>query len=208
MSTWGVDKMSKNEKGSILITALIFMLVLSFMLMAYLDMSSTGLKQTLYTEQAKKAFYIADGGMSYTTHIIDRILSEKSMPPAGVYPTNVVSFNDDGAGNDNDGDGMSLVEELLGFANPSDNIINSPDITITFTGNNKAYLNLGKVGSVDFTGTTSGEFASGYEGIGAGAASGGVYYYIQVDSLGKTEFGSKSNILGVYRKVLGVSGGK
>ncbi|MCX7770517.1 MAG: hypothetical protein N2202_05480, partial [Proteobacteria bacterium] len=186
--------MANNERGSILITSLIFMLVLSFMLMAYLDMSSTGLKQVLYTEQAKKAFYVADGGMTYTTHIIDRILSEKSMPPAGVYPADVVSFNDDGAGNDNDGDGKSLVDEILGFANPNDNNIDSPDITITFSGNNKAYLNLAKVGSVDFTGTTSGEFASGYEGIGAGAASGGVYFYIQVDSLGKTEFGSKANI--------------
>lgn len=200
--------MLNNEKGSVLITSLIFMLVLSFMLMAYLDMSSTGLKQSLYSEQAKKAFYIADGGMTFTTHIIDRILSEKSMPPAGVYSADVVSFNDDGAGNDNDGDGKGLVDELLGFANPSDDIINSPDITITLSSNNKAYINLGKVGSVDFTGTTSGEFASGYEGIGAGAASGGVYFYIQVDSLGKTEFGSKSNILGIYRKVLGISGGK
>lgn len=200
--------MLNNEKGSILITSLIFMLVLSFMLMAYLDMSSTGLKQTLYTEQAKKAFYIADGGMTYTTHIIDRILSEKSMPPAGVYSPDTVTFNDDGSGNDNDGDGKGLVDELLGFASPNDDIINSPDITVTLSGNNKAFMNLGKVGSIDFTGTTSGEFASGYEGIGAGAASGGVYFYIQVDSLGKTEFGSKSNILGIYRKVLGISGGK
>jgi hypothetical protein len=171
-------------------------------------MSSTGIKQALYTEQAKKAFYIADGGMIYTTHIIDRILSEKSMPPVGVYPADVVSFNDDGISNDNDGDGKGLVDELLGFANPNDSVVNSPDITITYNGENKAFLNLGKVGSVDFTGTTSGEFASGYEGIGAGAASGGVYFYLQVDSLGKSDFGSKSNIIGIYRKVLGISGGK
>ncbi len=200
--------MSNKENGSILITALIFMLLLSFMLMAYLDMSSTGIKQMLYAEQAKQAFYIADGGLNYTTHIVDRILSEKSIPPAGAYPANIVTFNDDGTGNDNDGDGKSLVEELLGFAVPNDDVINSPDITITVKNGNKAFINLGKVGSVDFTGTTSGEFASGYEGIGAGAASGGVYYYIQIESLGKTELNAKSNVLGIYRKVLGISGGK
>jgi hypothetical protein len=196
----------RNNRGSILITALIFMMVLSFMLMAFLDMSSTGLKQTLYMEQAKKAFYIADGGLTYTTSIIDRILSEKSIPPAGVYPSDVVIFND-GLGNDNDGDGYSLVEELLGFTNPNDNVADTPDLTI-ITGNDRAYIDLAKVGSVDFTGVTSGEFASGYEGIGAGAASGGIYYYIKVDSLGRTELGSKANIYAIYRKVLGVSGGK
>ncbi len=54
----------KREKGSILITSLIFMFVMSLMLMAFLDLTTTGLKQTTYSEQSKKAFYIADGGLT------------------------------------------------------------------------------------------------------------------------------------------------
>lgn len=199
--------MKLNERGSILITALIFMMVISFMLIAFLDMSTTGLKQMLYSEQSKKAFYVADGAMTYSTHIIDRIMSEKSMPPAGVYPTDEVIFKDDGSGNDNDGDGKSLVDEMLGFAQPNDDVFNTPDITIKM-GNNEANIDIKRVGSTEFTGTASGEFASGYEGISGGMASGGALIYLQVESLGKTEWGSKSNILGIYRKVLGISGGK
>lgn len=193
-----------TERGSILITALIFMMVMTFMLIAFLDMSTVGIKQTVVSEEAKKAFYLADGGLSTVAKVVERVFSEKSIPAAEVFPQ--VTFNDNGAGADNDGDGYGLMEELLGFTNSNDDPINTPDITIN-VGDDKVFVALRKIGSTGFTGATSGEFASGYEGIGAGAASGGTYNYIEVDAVGKTGFGAKSNILGIYRKVAGVSGG-
>lgn len=186
--------MLNNEKGSILITSLIFMLVLSFMLMAYLDMSSTGLKQSLYSEQAKKAFYIADGGLVVAGNAIDVIISEKGITDVVTkkFPSTLVEFNNN-----------NVYDELMGPA-----VSDIPlDMTIKLN-DNLAYIDIRKVGQAEFAAGSSGEFASGYEGIGGGMASGGIYLYYSLESIGKTPLGSKSAIMGVYRKVTGVGGGK
>ncbi len=184
----------KNEKGSILITALMFMLVLSFMLMAFLDMSNIGLRQSLYSEEAKKAFYIADGGLTVVGSAIDMIISEKGITDVvrAKYPSNLVEFNNN-----------NIYDELMGPA-----VSDIPlDMTVKLD-NSIATVDIRRVGSVEFAAGTSGEFASGYEGIGGGMASGGVYLFYNVDVVGKSPLGSKSNIMGVYRKVTGVGGGR
>lgn len=183
----------KNEKGSILITALIFMMVMSFMLMAFLEMSTTSLKQTTYAEQAKKAFYVADGGLTVTGSIIDMIISEKGITEAvtNKFTSNLVEFNNE-----------NLYEELMGPA--------ASDVPLDMTvklGESHATIDIRKVGSAEFAAGTSGEFASGYEGIGGGMSAGGVYLFYNVDVVGKSPLGSKSGIMGIYRKVTGVGGG-
>jgi len=184
----------RSNRGSILITALIFMMVLSFMLMAFLDMSSTGLKQTLYMEQAKKAFYVADGGLTVAGNAIDLIISEKGITDVVItkLPPTLIEFNN-----------INIYDELMGPA-----VSDIPlDMTIKLD-DSIATVDIRRVGSVEFAGGTSGEFASGYEGIGGGMASGGVFLFYNVDVVGKSPLGSKSNIMGIYRKVSGVGGGK
>lgn len=183
----------KNEQGSILITALIFMMVMTFMLMGFLEMSTTGLKQTTYTEQAKKAFYVADGGLTVSGSAIDMVISEKGVTDAvrTKFPSSLVEFNNN-----------NLYDELMGPAAsdvPLDLTIKLLDATAT--------VDIRKVGSAEFAAGTSGEFASGYEGIGGGMSAGGIYLFYNVDVVGKSVLGSKSNIMGIYRKVTGVGGG-
>ncbi len=183
----------KKERGSILITALIFMLVMTFMLMAFLDMSTTGLKQTTYAEQAKKAFYVADGGLTVSGTVIDMIISEKGI--TGVvtnkFPSSLVEFNNN-----------NLYDELMGPA--------ASDVPLDMTiklGDATATVDIRKVGAAEFAAGSSGEFASGYEGIGGGMAAGGVYLFYNVDVVGNSPLGSKSGLMGIYRKVAGVGGG-
>lgn len=182
-----------SERGSILITSLIFMLVLSFMLLAYLDMATIGIKQTVYSEQAKKAFYLADGGLTYAGNVIDYVISEKGV--TGVvtakFPSTQVSF-----------DNANLYAELMGPA-ASDLLL---DLTIKM-GANSTTIDVKKVGRAEFAAGSSGEFASGYEGIGGGMAAGGIYLFYGIDAVGKSELGSKANVYGIYRKVTGVGGG-
>ncbi|GAB4433178.1 MAG: hypothetical protein OHK0040_03580 [bacterium] len=183
----------RNERGSILITALIFMLVMTFMLMGFLEMSTTGLKQTTYAEQAKKAFYIADGGLTVAGSAIDMIISEKGVTTVvtNKFPSSLIEFNNN-----------NLYDELMGPAAsdvPLDMTVKLLDATAT--------VDIRKVGSAEFAAGTSGEFASGYEGIGGGMSAGGIYLFYNVDVVGRSTLGSKSNIMGIYRKVTGVGGG-
>ncbi len=183
----------RNERGSILITSLIFMMVMTFMLMAFLDMSTTGLKQTTYAEQAKKAFYVADGSLYLTGSVVDMIISEKGITDVVTrrFPSSIVEFNNN-----------NIYDELMGPA--------ASDIPLDMTikmGDSNATIDIRKVGSAEFAGGTSGEFASGYEGLGGGMSAGGIYLFYQIDAVGKTSVGSKSGVMGVYRKVIGVGGG-
>lgn len=183
----------RNEKGSILITSLIFMLVLTIMLMAFLDMSKTGLKQTTYAEETKKAFYIADGGLTVSGSAIDMIISEKGVTSVvtSKFPSTLLEFNNN-----------NLYDELMGPA--------ASDVPLDMTvklGTATATVDVRKVGSAEFAAGTSGEFASGYEGIGGGMGAGGIYLFYNVDVVGRSTLGSKSNIMGIYRKVVGVGGG-
>lgn len=183
----------KEERGSILITALIFMMAMSFMLIAFLDLSNIGLKQIVYSEQAKKAFYIADGGLTYSGAVIDMVISEKGITDAVTtkFPSSLVEFNN---GN--------IYDELMGPA--------ASDVPLDMTikmGENTAKVDIKKVGSAEFAAGSSGEFASGYEGIGGGMSTGGIYLFYNVDVVGKSTLGSKSNIMGIYRKVAGLGGG-
>lgn len=183
----------KNEKGSILITALIFMLVMTFMLIAFLEMSSMGLKQTTYAEHAKKAFYVADGALTVSGSAIDMIISEKGVTDVvtNKFPPSLIEFNND-----------NIYEELMG---PS--VSDIPlDMTVK-SGDSFASVDIKKIGSAEFAAGTSGEFASGYEGIGGGMSAGGIYLFYSVDVVGRTPLGSKSAIMGIYRKVTGVGGG-
>lgn len=183
----------RGERGSMLIIAIMFMLIMSFMLMGFLEMSTTGLKQTTYAEQAKKAFYVADGGLTVTGSVIDMIISEKGITDTvtNKFPTSLVEFNNN-----------NIYDELMGPAAsdvPLDMTVKLPDGTAT--------VDIRKIGSAEFAGGTSGEFASGYEGIGGGMSAGGVYLFYNVDVVGRTSLGSKSGLLGIYRKVIGVGGG-
>ncbi len=183
----------KKEKGSILITALIFMLVMSFMLMAFLDLTTTGLKQVTYSEQAKKAFYIADGGLTIAGSVVDMIVSEKGISDVVKkrFTSSLVDFNN-----------PNLYDELMGPA-ASDVPL---DLTVKLL-NSEAKIDIRKIGSAEFASGTSGEFASGYEGLGGGMSAGGVILFYSIDSVGVSPLGSKSNIMGIYRKVAGVGGG-
>lgn len=183
----------KKERGSILITALIFMMVMSFMLIAFLDLSNLGFKQTVYSEEAKKAFYIADGGLTYSGTVVDMVISEKGITDAVTtkFPSSLVEFNN-----------TNLYDELMGPAAsdvPLDMTIKMDEATAT--------VDIKKVGSAEFATGSSGEFASGYEGIGGGMSTGGVYLFYNIDVVGMSTSGSKSNVMGIYRKVTGVGGG-
>lgn len=185
--------MARRDAGSILITTLIFMFVLSFMLMAYLDMSTTALKQTTYAEQTKKAFYLADGSVTYAGKMIDTLLTSYDCTR---FSTDFSAVSLQG--------GLTCDQFIsnlrLGVST------SGREAVVTF-GEGSAQLDVQKVGSAEFSGISSGEFASGYEGIGGGAASGGVFLFFGIDSIGKSTLGAKSNIYGVYRKVPGMSGG-
>ncbi len=183
----------RNERGSILITALIFMLVMTFMLMAFLDMSTTDIKQTTYAEQAKKAFYVADGGLTVSGSVIDMIVSEKGVTDAvtNKFPSSILEINNN-----------NIYDELMGPA-----VSDIPlDMTVKLSGAT-ATVDIRKVGSAEFAAGSSGEFASGYEGIGGGMSAGGIYLFYNVDVVGNSELGSKAGLMGVYRKVTGVGGG-
>ena len=94
----------------------------------------------------------------------------------------------------------TFYRELMGF----DSNDSSRDVRFVVTGYS-VDVDVSRLGVQYITGGGV-EFGSGSEGIGVGSV-GGVAILYDMDSLGSGPNSSAVNIAGVYRKVLGVSGG-
>jgi hypothetical protein len=195
-----------NDRGVVLVFALVLMLVLTIIGSSATMTSQVDLKISGNTKVIRTSFYVADGGIMMSPKVIGRIITDRALPPASQTP--LIAYDDYAAV----GDDPVLLKKIMGFT--MDSAYQSADDSTTDI--SMAQGTLGNM-AIDITRTAthylSGggvEFAAGTEGVGVGgAASAAIIYNIASrGTVGTPNKTTESDIVARYRKVAGVAGGR
>jgi len=180
-----------GEQGSVMVVALVILVLLT--IIGISATTTTNIEtQIAGNEKVQKiAFYAADSGVPTSAKLISNMIDSQTQPTlAAVTYTAVEDVTD------------PLLRQVMGYDDYDDG---SRDVTFTF-GNTRARADIERT-RTEFLAGGGVEFASGAEGVGGGAAGGGVAVFYDIDSLGEGPSNSQSNIVAGYRKVVGVAGG-
>jgi len=191
-----VGQLIGNDRGVVLIFALLIMLVLTIIGSSATMTSQIDLKISGNTKVIRTSFYVADGGIMMAPKVIGRIITDRALPDLAATP--LLTYDTD-----------NLLEKIMGYIDDDDPGTDTTDIV----------MNQGTLGSmaVDLTRVAtrylSGggvEFAAGTEGVGVGgAASAAILYHLASrGTVGTAPKTTTSEIVARYRKVAGVAGGR
>jgi hypothetical protein len=201
-----LSRMVGNDRGVVLVFALVLMLVLTIIGSSATMTSQVDLKISGNTKVIRTSFYVADGGIMLSPKVIGRIITDRALPSASQTP--LLAYDDYAAV----GEDPVLLKKIMGFA--MDNAYQSADASTT-----DISMDQGTLGNmaIDITRMAtqylSGggvEFAAGTEGVGVGgAASAAIIYNIASrGTVGTAPKTTESDIIAQYRKVAGVAGGR
>ena len=179
-------RVRNNEEGSVLVISLLMLALLTVIGIAATTTSRIELQFSGNNRFHKSALYHADSGVYTAPKLVSACIDEAAEQAiaSGSYTP------DDG----------TFYREVMGY-DPHDA---APDVQFVLSGFN-VDVDVNRLGQVTIPGGST-EFGSGSEGVGSGSISGiGVLY--GMDSLGHGPAFARSNVAGVYRKVIGVAGG-
>lgn len=184
-------KTVENERGMVLVIALLLMLVASVIGIFGVN---TGVMETRIAGNERLSnlvFYIAEGGTDIGPVVINDVIANYCIPGYGSEMT--IDPN--------------LMSEILGAAdNDPDTAALSPDMRIDLGDQKRMDIDVDRLYAKVLQGGGA-EFLSGYDGIGSGGSAGGstgIFY--RIDSLGSGPLNSRANVETAYRKVANVGG--
>ncbi len=177
----------ESEKGMVLIVSLLLLLVATVVGITALSTSTTKVMIAGNQRLSEMNFSSADGGISASTPIIETTAYDRAVSATySADPDITIS--------------LDFTNEITGaLAQDGDTASVSPDIQFAL-GNTTVSVDVDYL----YAGSPAGsaiEFASGYEGFGKGAGSGGAEVYYTVNSLSQGDAGSESGVFAVYRYV-------
>ena len=201
------SRMVGNDRGVVLVFALVLMLVLTIIGSSATMTSQIDLKISGNTKVIRTSFYVADGGIMLSPKVIGRIITDRALPPASQTP--LLAYDDYVAAV---GEDPVLLKKIMGFTMDSDyqsNDDSTTDISMDQGTLGNMAINITRM-STQYLSGGGVEFAAGTEGVGVGGAASAAIIY-KLDSWGTVGTAPKttsSNIMAQYRKVAGVSGGR
>lgn len=162
--------MLKNEKGAILITMLLLMVIITLIGIIAINISNVDIQISGQTKRVSKAFEGAEAGVELAVPVIENVLADGTFPsvPSGITLDTANLGTEINGGSDYNTD------------KPSDA---TPDVKISDLNGVEVKVDIDRLYTFIIPGGAL-EFASGYEGIGAGAAGGGVGVLYRIDSQG------------------------
>ena len=182
-----------NQGGSALILTLLILMVLSIMATVATRSTNMGLSTAAIYKSYQEAVYLADGGSNYGYAIIERTIGNGMEVDLAIDSAYVSSTAD-------------LELEINGSS--VDNIDSADQDSVNYAPNAKISIAGETVTlDIDFTRSrklpgASSEFASRYEGIGAGGA-GGIGLLYTVESNYKRDARSESTVRITYQCIEG-----
>ena len=202
-----LSRMVGNDRGVVLIFALVLMLVLTIIGSSATMTSQIDLKISGNTKVIRTSFYVADGGIMLSPKVISRIITDRALPTA--LQTPLITYDD---WEKVVGEDPVLLKKIMGFSmdnayQDADEI--TADITVDQATLGSMAVDLTRVATRYLSGGGV-EFASGTEGVGVGGAASAAIIY-RLDSwgiVGTAPKSTSSNIVALYRKVAGVAGGR
>ena len=202
-----LSRMVGNDRGVVLIFALVLMLVLTIIGSSATLTSQIDLKLSGNTKVIRTSFYVADGGIMLSPKVISRIITDRDLPTPEQTP--LITYDD---WEKVAGDDPVLLKKIMGFSMDSDYQDadeNTADIIVDQGTLGSMAVDLTRVGTRYLSGGGV-EFAAGTEGVGVGgAASAAILYHLaSMGTVGTAPKTTTSEIVARYRKVAGVAGGR
>jgi len=177
-----------NERGSILVVALVMLVFLTLIGVASTTTTEIEIQIAGNEKFHTIAFYTTDGGVYATPKLISISVEQEEQPATG----GGIVFLDPGL--------SDFFDEVMGFRAQD----GAKDIRFTL-GEHSAEVNVERIGQESLVGGGT-EFGGGSEGVGGGT-TGGVAIFYDIDSHGTGPASSECNISAGYRLVPGMSGG-
>ena len=202
-----LSRMVGNDRGVVLVFALVLMLVLTIIGSSATMTSQIDLKLSGNTKVIRTSFYVADGGIMLSPKVISRIITDRDLPTPKQTP--LITYDD---WEKVVGEDPVLLKKIMGFTMDSDYQNadeNTADITVDQATLGSMAVDLTRVATRYLSGGGV-EFAAGTEGVGvSGAASTAIIYGLDSrGTVGTAPKTTSSNIVAQYRKVAGVAGGR
>lgn len=159
----------KNEKGAVLITMLLLLMVITLIGVIAINVSTVDIQIAGNQRRVTTAFEGAEAGTDLAVPVIEGTLLDSILSP-GAIPGAVYS-----------GD---IGTEILNEQSDAELAAFNADITIANIGQGVSVsVDIDRMYPITLAGGSI-EFAAGYEGIGAGAGGGGVAVLFKVTSQG------------------------
>jgi four helix bundle protein len=177
-----------NEKGAILITMLLLMVIVTLLGVIAINTSTIDIQITGHSKREALALQGAEAGIDLSIPIIESTLAMGQLSTSTTTVSTAFIFSSgSGSGYGTAGatlDTVSLSTEITGGSDyNTDTAAASPDIAITDLKGVDVNVDIDRLYSYALAGGSL-EFASGYEGAGAGAGGGGVGILYGIDSQG------------------------
>jgi Tfp pilus assembly protein PilX len=192
-----LDQLRKDDRGVILVFALVLMLVLTIMGAAMSMTSQVDLTVSGNTKMIREAFYIAEGGIELSPKVLAMIIAKRSLPDT-TAETPLLAY-----------DTVNLLAKIMGYIQTDDPNNNPPDVVMSHGLGGSVAVDFRRVRTLYLSGGGV-EFAAGSEGVGvSGASSAAILYeFDSTGTAGKSRALTNSEVIARYRKVAGVGGGK
>lgn len=161
-----------HERGTVLITALILLLLVTLAGIIAVTSSSVDTQIAGNARRVTMAFQGAEGGVNLSIPIIEDTILQAALTPAA--PTGPITALDT----------ANLEAEILGDSTaPTDTVTATPDITMASLGGVAVRTDIDWL-YTDIVEGGAAQFAMGYEGIGAGASAAGTASLYRLNSEG------------------------
>jgi hypothetical protein len=191
-----VGRLISNERGVVLVFALVLMLVVTIIGSSATMTSQVDLKISGNTKVIRTSFYLADGGIMLSPKVISRIITDRALPAASDTP--LLTY-----------DTANLLEKIMGYIEDDDPGTDTTDISMAQGTLGNIAIDVSRVGTQYLSGGGV-EFAAGTEGVGVGGSASAaiIYNLASRGTVGTSPKTTESDISARYRKVAGVAGGR
>lgn len=191
-----LDPIRKDERGVVLVFALVLMLVLTIMGASMSMTSQVDLTMSGNTKMIREAFYIAEGGIELSPKVLARIVAARSLPDTTETP--LLTY-----------DTVNLLAKIMGYIQTDDPSNNPPDLVMGHGLGGSVSVDFSRIRTLYLSGGGV-EFAAGSEGVGIGGAlSAAVLYdFDSTGTAGRSPALTASEVIARYRHVAGLPGGK
>ena len=176
-------KTINNEKGAILITMLLLMVIVTLLGVIAINTSTIDIQITGYSKREAQALQGAEAGVGLSIPIIENTIAGGALTPTSIPITidgTTTTYSLTGNPPNLESE---ILNDQLGGATGELSLFRS-DISITDIGQGvKVDVDIDRMYSYALPGGSL-EFAAGYEGVGAGAGGGGVGILYKINSRG------------------------
>lgn len=191
----------QRQQGAVLITALMFLTVLT--LIGVVSMQSTSMDYQMSTNAVlrDRAFYFSENGREAMGSVIDAHLFERGWTGNVILPTglNIIDTSKDLYIDNDAGESLANTSSLTVDARHQLDGNGDGDVTDGEDSNSEIIVYRTQTQWAAGAGTA---MAAGYEGLGKAAAAGGVHVFFELRSRGETVAGAQATTATEYRAIL------